>query len=402
MNARQTEDEHALAPRILAFTQGSPFSRHSFSGSNMGLLTALRNDQVLAAAEDVEVYGLERKAQMLRYWHPKREVWKHRFRAGQGLRDARERKARQAAAKHDSDSYNTVLQIGAEFSSHGAVSCPIYSYHDNTAKISARANAHSFTQFASHAQKQLRISREQEIYRANRGVFVFSEFVKRSMVEDYGVDPERVTVAYSGVSIDEAEIRDTPMEGKFDRPTVLFIGRDFERKGGPEVLAAFAQVKAQIPEAKLVIAGSSPKTSQPGVEVLGFIDQSEPANQQRMLNLFRQASLYVMPSHFEPFGIPFCEAMLFHTPCIGTQTNAIPEMVKDGVTGYTVPVGAVEPLRERMLELLSQPSLSARMGEAGHRFARERFLWRCVADRMTERMVADMQADAEAAGRKQG
>lgn len=402
MSDEHSQETSRAEPQILALTHGSPFSRHSFSGSNMGLLTALRNDQVLAGAEDIEVYGLERKAHMLRYWHPKREVWKHRFRASQGLREARERRARQAAARHAAGSYNTVLQMGAEFASHGAVDCPVYSYHDNTAQISARANAHSFTQYASLAQKQLRIRRERDIYEADRGVFVFSDFVKRSLVEDYGIDPKRVTVVYSGVSIDEAELWDTPMEGKFDSPTVLFIGRDFERKGGHEVLAAFAQVKAQIPEAKLVIAGSSPKTSQPGVEVLGFIDQSEPANQQRILDLFRQASLYVMPSHFEPFGIPFCEAMLFHTPCIGTETNAIPEMVKDGLTGYTVPVGAVEALRERMLELLSQPSVSARMGEAGYRFARERFLWRCVADRMTKRIVADIQADAEAAARNQG
>ncbi|MEM1436665.1 MAG: glycosyltransferase family 4 protein [Pseudomonadota bacterium] len=388
------------SPRILAFTQGAPFSRHSFSGSNFGLLRGLQNDGALVHAEDIEVYGWRRRAIMLRHWHPDHEVWKHRFRAGRRLRQARENRAALGAARHDPNSYNTVLQMGAEFASHAAVNCPVYSYHDNTAKISSRATAHSFTQHATLRQKQLRIEAERRIYHANRGVFVFSEFVKRSLVHDYGVDPERVTVVHSGVSIEETELSDQPAPGKFERPKVLFIGRDFERKGGPEVLAAFAEVKKQIPDATLVIAGCSPKIAQPDVRVLGFIDQRTIENQQRILNLYREASLYVMPSHFEPFGIPFCEAMLFHTPCIGTETNAIPEMVKNDVTGYVVPVGNVEALRDRMLQVLSNPAAARTMGSAGYEFARERFLWRCVAAKMKQRMAANMIEDAAAQPRK--
>ncbi len=382
------------SPRILAFTQGAPFSRHSFSGSNFGLLRGLQNDGALVHAEDIEVYGWRRRALMLRHWHPDREVWTHRFRAGGPLRRARERRAALAAARHDPNSYNTVLQMGAEFASHASVNCPVYSYHDNTAKISSRAAAHSFTQFATARQKHRRIEAERTIYHADRGVFVFSEFVKRSMVEDYGVDPELVTVVYSGVSIEETELSDAPAPGKFSQPKVLFIGRDFERKGGPEVLAAFQEVKKQLPDATLVIAGCSPKISVPGVEVLGFIDQRTIENQQRILNLYREASLYVMPSHFEPFGIPFCEAMLFHTPCIGTDTNAIPELVKDQVTGYIVPVGSVEAIRDRMLQVLLNPEAARAMGSTGFELARDRFLWRCVAAKMKQRIASNMVEDA--------
>ena len=93
-------------------------------------------------------------------------------------------------------------------------------------------------------------AREAAVYRGARVIAAFSENVARSLARDYGVDPARVAVVGAGANVfpPEAPRRD-------DGRTVLFVGKDFGRKGGPILLDAFARVRRRVPRARLLIAG---------------------------------------------------------------------------------------------------------------------------------------------------
>ena len=76
--------------------------------------------------------------------------------------------------------------------------------------------------------------------------------------------------------------------------------------------------------------------------------------------------------------------MYFGLPCVGTDAWAVPEMVVDGETGFTVPVDDLEALTDRLLRLLGDPGLAARMGQAGRARAERCFTWRMTVQRMME------------------
>src|SRR5690606_12176833 len=120
-------------------------------------------------------------------------------------------------------------------------------------------------------------------------------------------------------------------------PTVLFIGRQFERKGGDLLLRAFARVRRALPEAELLIIGPAEiPGDHAGVTSLGFVSKDRPGGWEAIAEAYRRADVFCLPTRFEPFGIVFVEAMHFGVPCVGPDAWAVPEIIDDGRTGLTV------------------------------------------------------------------
>ena len=88
----------------------------------------------------------------------------------------------------------------------------------------------------------------------------------------------------------------------------------------------------------------------------------------------------------DAWGHVFIEAMGYGLPCIGTAICAMPEIIDDGVTGRLVARGEPEPLASAMIELLSDPEKSERMGRAAHARVLEQLTWSHVADRFIEHL----------------
>jgi glycosyltransferase involved in cell wall biosynthesis len=141
----------------------------------------------------------------------------------------------------------------------------------------------------------------------------------------------------------------------------------------------------RLPSARLLLAGVPAGTvDAPGVACLGELDKNTAAGAAALANAYASADVFALPTRFEPFGIAFVEAMHFGLPCIGPNAWAVPEIIADGETGYTVPVDDVEALTDRLLTLLTVPALARTMGEAGRARARSLFTWPKVIGRMTE------------------
>jgi glycosyltransferase involved in cell wall biosynthesis len=146
-------------------------------------------------------------------------------------------------------------------------------------------------------------------------------------------------------------------------------------------------VRRQLPAARLVIAGVPRGVVEaPGVVCLGDLDKSSDDGWRSLVEAYASADVFALPTRFEPFGIAFVEAMHFGLPCIGPRACAVPEIVRDGETGFTVDVDDVDGLTDRLLRLLTDRTLAEHMGEAGRARAREIFTW----PRVVERMLATM------------
>ena len=106
----------------------------------------------------------------------------------------------------------------------------------------------------------------------------------------------------------------------------------------------------------------------------------------QLAELYTSATVFVLPSMFDAWGHVFIEAMGYGLPCIGTAICAMPEIIDDGVTGRLVARGEPEPLASAMIELLSDPEKSERMGRAAHARVLEQLTWSHVADRFIEHL----------------
>jgi glycosyltransferase involved in cell wall biosynthesis len=220
--------------------------------------------------------------------------------------------------------------------------------------------------------------RERACYAGASGIATFSENVARSLERDYGVARSRVHVVGAGANVFPGEVvrRD-------DGDTILFVGREFGRKGGPVLLDAFERLRRKRPRARLVIVGPEERLALPdGAESLGPVpyDGLEP--------LFSRATVFALPTLQEPFGIAFLDAMACGVPCVGTQIEAVPEIIEDGRTGLLVPPADPIALADALECLLADPDRARALGAQGRARVAQRFLWQHVADRLLAVLLA--------------
>ncbi|MDP9201678.1 MAG: glycosyltransferase family 4 protein, partial [Gemmatimonadota bacterium] len=166
--------------------------------------------------------------------------------------------------------------------------------------------------------------------------------------------------------------------------------RDFKRKGGPDLLAALEKVRAVVKTAELTIIGPELDDPAPGVRCVGSLSKSDPAALNRLLDEYGRASIFVMPSLYEPFGVAFAEAMAHRLPCVGTNICAMPEIITHGRTGFLVPPRDPAALASRILALLDSPGLCREFGDCGYQRYAENFTWRAVTKRVLEVVAAEL------------
>jgi starch synthase len=376
--------------RILLLSEGDPTRPIAFSGIGKSIFDHLREVGNEVVPADVDVHGAERYVLGALTWSPRRTRWLARFRVG-GLAFHRRSVNATRELKRHRPAIDAVLQFGATFVPTVDGRTPYFLYCDSNHRMAQRSPFAVSSHLAPGESDRV-TAREQRVYDGARGIFTFSEWARRSFVDDFGVPPERVTAVGAGPNFDATRIPDRTGARGSRAPTILFVGGEFERKGGDVLLEAFRLVREQIPDARLVVVGAKDaRIDAPGVEPLGFLRKDNPAGWQRLVDAYRDADVFAFPTRFDAFGIVVLEAMFFGLPCVAVDAWAIPEMVVDGETGFTVPVGDARSLADRLLVLLRDETLARRMGEAGRARARQRFTWRAVAERMTSAMQGALQ-----------
>lgn len=216
--------------------------------------------------------------------------------------------------------------------------------------------------------------RRAQIYRRALMCAVASHWAADSLVEDYGIERERIAVVGFGANHGAgAPDRD------WSAARFLFVGVQWQRKGGPLLLRAFARVRAAHPDAVLDVVGGHPRLNQPGVRGHGMLSRADARESEQMAELLARATCLVMPSAVEPFGIAHVEAAAAGVASIGTSVGAPREVLgEDG--GVVVEPGDEDALAEAMLRL-SDAETARRMGAAA--LVRSRlYTWERVAERL--------------------
>jgi len=283
---------------------------------------------------------------------------------------------------------DVVLQNGALFAPGRPPPFPYVLLLDNTCLLSERQSA-----IAGPAAEMYRgfargwIHRERETYRRATAIATFSKIVRDSVVEDYGIDASRVHVVGAGANV----APEGPAERDDDGRTLLFIGKDdWRRKGGPVLVKAFQMLRRSRPDLRLILAGPPQ-----GIELAAGVTNLGVVPFEEVRRLLAQATLFVLPTRREPFGIAFLDAMACGVPCVGTHVGAVPEILDDA--GVCVPPGDAQALAGAIDALLDDPARRAAMAEAGQRRVLERgYLWPEVGKRLS-RILAGASSGMRAA-----
>jgi glycosyltransferase involved in cell wall biosynthesis len=253
--------------------------------------------------------------------------------------------------------------------SAGRLKTPYAIYFDITTALMVRAWP-ILAPYTSEAAKRARLDAEREAYRNAAHLFTMSEWVRSSLIEDYGAPADKVTVI--GSSGDYRE----PFVGTrgFGSKKILFNGSDWHRKGGDIAVREFRKVRAAFPDAELVVIGSDSAPKEVGVTSRGFV-----ASRDEIKRLFLDVDLVVAPARFDPFPTFLIEAMNYGLPCVAADRDGMPEIVTDGQTGAVRPH---ERMGEAMAELLGDPARMERYSAAARRKVAERFNWNVIAEKV--------------------
>ena len=220
---------------------------------------------------------------------------------------------------------------------------------------------------------------ERSAYQNARHIFVRSQLVKKSMVDSYGIPETKISAVGGGLNFElPSSIR--PESEVYKQPTILFIGKDFYRKGGDIMLKAFDMLKQQVPDAKLLMLTADPIAD--GYPLAG-VEMIAPTWERAEIEaLYRQASLFVLPSRLETWGDVLLEAMAFELPCIGVTGQSMEDIILGGETGFVVAPEDPAALSQAMCQVLTEPEKAASFGKNGRQRVENEFTWNSVVVRI--------------------
>jgi glycosyltransferase involved in cell wall biosynthesis len=212
------------------------------------------------------------------------------------------------------------------------------------------------------------------------------------MAKRLAVNADKINIIPLGIELPELNGNDLSLK-KSRRPMILFVGRFERRKGFHTLIEAVPDVIEQCTDASFVFIGRDtfkdennssfrgdlkhsfkeqtlkklPPKYLRNIEILSHMDN------QSLQKYLRRCDVFVAPSLFETFGLVYVEAMSYAKPVIGSNAGGIPEVVRDGVSGFLIDPDAPQALAKAIVRLIKDPGLRQKMGANGRRSVEEHF-----------------------------
>lgn len=244
-----------------------------------------------------------------------------------------------------------------------------------------------------------RLQVEYEVLKQSDALVAESPASKQHMLQEYGVPPARIQTIPCGVDTtlfrpQEALQARHALTLPLSVPLALFVGRLQPLKGLDTLLRAAALVRQQHPMLQVLIIGGGVDVGDVHEEeelgrlralaaALGLTEhvvflKAQP--QETLAQYYAAADVFVMPSHYESFGMVALEAMACGTPVVASEVGGLASTVLHEHTGLLAPVGDAEAFAAAMKRLLASPSLRTLWGQASVQRA-QNYAWPRVVER---------------------
>jgi glycosyltransferase involved in cell wall biosynthesis len=219
-------------------------------------------------------------------------------------------------------------------------------------------------------------------------IMTVSENSFGDIVTGHGVDPDKMRVV--NVGVDPELFRPLPHVERVPGRLMATSSSDVPMKGVVHLLEAMAKLRVERPEVRLTLIGK-PNPGGPVMrtiekfDLLPYVDFVTGVPDERIVELYAEAELAIIPSLYEGFSLPAIEAMAAGVPVVATTGGAIPEVVgTDGTTAALVPPADAGALAQTIGELLDDPARRDSIGRAGRERVIDRWSWHATAVKTVE------------------
>lgn len=201
-----------------------------------------------------------------------------------------------------------------------------------------------------------------------------SEWNRQSAIHDYGINYSKLSVVHMGPNLERVPIADELSARKQGQCRLLFLGVEWERKGGDIALQTFHLLKRAGLNPTLHIIGCVPPNAIPKdhhITVIPFLDKNKEHEFERLYKIMLTSDFLLLPTKAECSGIVFCEAAAFGFPSVTYDTGGLSDYVENGISGYRLPAGSpAEIFAEKIIGIFRDHALYLRLQE-GSRYAFE-------------------------------
>lgn len=162
-----------------------------------------------------------------------------------------------------------------------------------------------------------------------------SEWIKEKAIEFYDIDPTKIDIVELGANIPAPE--NYTIDINMDICRLVFIGRDWVRKGGDKILQAYKKLKQENFPCTLTIIGSTPKEIQPDdndLIIIPLLDKTKQDQLEKLNTILSESHFLVLPTQFDAYGIVFCEASAYALPSITANVGGVSQAVNEGKNGF--------------------------------------------------------------------
>lgn len=363
--------------RAIGATWGDPRSTSTYSGVPFHLFGELERRGTMVDRADVNIVArsdlMRGAVDLRRTWEarrPKRNaVWRY-------LPETIELLTRRyAAVQATQPDHDVTLQFGVAGIPSGPVVAHVEIPVSMALELPGYARSYGFDRIDQRTAERA-IDGEREFLSRCDLVWTNTEWTAAA-IQALGVDRSAIAVCAPPCGVGDPG----PIERDWSEVRIVFIGKDWERKGGPLLVEAFTAVRRERPEATLTVIGCEPDVDGPGIEVLGFLAKDSPAEAATLDQALCRATVFAMPSHWESTGIVYMEAATYGLPIVMLRGQGREHLFAADVS-VTLDDPSPAVLAQALLDLAADPAAMAAMGAAGRALVHARYRVPVVTDQI--------------------
>lgn len=249
---------------------------------------------------------------------------------------------------------------------------------------------HSFKDYSEMKRSKEQIKRtealEKKVLQKYTTIIYSSEWTKQNTIDYYDIEPNKIHVVEFGANIPAPSDYKIPIQT--DTCNLVFIGKNWKKKGGDKVFMAYRKLKSKGLQCTLTIIGSTPQEPYDEIEdvtVIPFLDKSKPEHLEKFCNILKEAHFLVLPTEFDAFGIVFCEASAYGVPSIAANVGGVSQPVRDGKNGFLLPPNATaEDYAEKIKSVFSDKDGYIKLRESSRREYETRLNWEVWGEKVNK------------------
>lgn len=249
---------------------------------------------------------------------------------------------------------------------------------------------HSFKDYSEMKRSKEQIKRtealEKKVLQKYTTIIYSSEWTKQNTIDYYDIEPNKIHVVEFGANIPAPS--DYKISIQTDTCNLVFIGKNWKKKGGDKVFMAYRKLKSKGLQCTLTIIGSTPQEPYDEIEdvtVIPFLDKSKPEHLKRLCNILKEAHFLVLPTEFDAFGIVFCEASAYGVPSIAANVGGVSQPVKEGKNGFLLPPNATaEDYADKIKSVFSDKDGYIKLRKSSRREYETRLNWEVWGEKVNK------------------